>query len=296
MIMFFDGQQLLKIATAFYGMSLVLTFFSKGRQGVFLLFLVPALLANTVAVGLRFWTAWPMLPMYAGPLALPLFMAGVVAFNRPLSPTQTLACRGVLSLTFIIALAGVLFPKDYYIPFIKSQTVWSHLFFWLGVAGRVCFFVAAAWAMAGLFARNGAPEQRSKGKSEMGRWGDGENRRNGEIDYSPTPRHPLSPSPHHRISPASRSMLWTVWGFAFWTLSMFTGELWSYLGWGTPVVWDDPAITTTMATWFFYICLLHLHLTGSWTARSRGGYTAAGALVVLVLNCVPELGPFRWPI
>jgi ABC-type transport system involved in cytochrome c biogenesis permease subunit len=91
-------------------------------------------------------------------------------------------------------------------------------------------------------------------------------------------------------------MQWTVWGFAFWTLSMFTGELWSYLGWGTPVVWDDPAITTTMATWFFYICLLHLHLTGSWTARSRGVYTAAGALVVLVLNCVPELGPFRFPL
>ena len=76
---------------------------------------------------------------------------------------------------------------------------------------------------------------------------------------------------------------------------MFTGEMWSYLGWGTPVVWEDPAITTTMATWFFYICLLHLHLTGSWTTRSRGIYAAAGALVIFVLNCVPELGPFRWP-
>jgi ABC-type transport system involved in cytochrome c biogenesis permease subunit len=90
-------------------------------------------------------------------------------------------------------------------------------------------------------------------------------------------------------------MRWSVWGFAFWTLSMFSGELWSYLGWGTPVVWDDPAITTVMATWFYYAYLLHLHLTGSWDIRSRTIYAAVGAVVVLSLNCLPEWGPFRWP-
>lgn len=129
----------------------------------------------------------------------------------------------------------------------------AHLFFWLGVAGRGCFLVAAIQAMAGLRKKNGRPA-------------------------------------------FSRSVPWIAWGFAFWTLSMFTGELWSYVGWGTPVVWDDPAITTTMATWFFYVGLLHLHLTGSWTARGRCAFTAVGGLMVLGLTYAPELGPFRWPL
>jgi hypothetical protein len=51
-----------------------------------------------------------------------------------------------------------------------------------------------------------------------------------------------------------------------------------------------------MATWFFYICLLHLHLTGSWSARSRGIYTAAGAIVIVALGSLPDLGPCRWPL
>jgi ABC-type transport system involved in cytochrome c biogenesis permease subunit len=159
----------------------------------------------------------------------------------------------------IFAVVTVLFPKDYYLPFVKSQTLWAHFFFLFGMLGKGCFLVGAAYAMAGL----------GRGRH-----------RSGALSHA-----------QHRPT-----MHWTVWGFVFWTLSMFTGEMWSYLGWGTPVVWEDPTITTTMATWFFYICLLHLHLTGSWTARSRGVFAAAGAGVIFVLNCIPELGPFRWPL
>ena len=265
-----NGQLLFKMAACFYGMSLICAFVFGQRSKAVLFFLMPALLANMTAVVWRYWLAWPMLPMYMGPVVLPLFLGVILVLRRHWDDGWT--WPAVLTLLVIIALTAVLFPKDYYIPFVKSQTIWAHLFFWFGVAGRGCFLIAAAWAMAGL--------TMGRGQTERGR--------NGDTQFKSSPRH--------CSSPASRSMLWTVWGFAFWTLSMFTGELWSYMGWGTPVVWDDPAITTTMATWFFYICLLHLHLTGSWTARGRSMYAAAGALVVLVLNCVPELGPFRWPL
>ncbi len=260
-----DGQLLLKIAVGFYTLGLVCAFFPNRRLAPILLFLIPALLLNTVAVFLRFRTAWPMLPLYAGPVALPLF-TGMAALGRQASASHMAAKRGILALTVIVALAGVLFPKNYYIPFIQSQTTWAHLFFWFGVVGRACFLIAAAWAVAGLLAKNRESEHLREGED-------------------------------HRRTPSSsivhRSTNWVIWGFAFWTLSMFTGELWSYMGWGTPVVWEEPAITTTMATWFFYICLLHLHLTGSWSARARVKFTAAGALVVLGLTCIPELGPFR---
>jgi ABC-type transport system involved in cytochrome c biogenesis permease subunit len=214
------------------------------------LFLLAALTANAAAVVLRYQLAWPMLPMYLGPAALPLLL-GMMTFIVGRVDKSDRVRRLILILTLITTLTAILFPKDFYLPFLKSQGVSAHLFSLFGVTGRACFLVSAAWAVHHLFSGSPAADL--------------------------------------------RPMRWSVWGFAFWTLSMFSGELWSYLGWGTPVVWDDPAITTVMATWFYYACLLHLHLTGSWDIRSRTIYAAVGAVVVLSLNCLPEWGPFRWP-
>ncbi len=202
-----DSQLLFKIATVFYGLSLTCAFFSNRRRAVLLAFLLPGLFVNPVVVFWRFWTAWPMLPMYAGPLVVPLFMGTVVALDGAASLTLS-TLRGILTLTVVIALAGVLFPKDYYIPFIKSQTICTHLFFWFGVAGRGCFLIAAAWAITALAGRNGVSERRRGADAEPG-------------------------------------------------------------------IKEKKGRRTT-ATWFFYICLLHLHLTGSWTARGRSLDTALG--------------------
>ena len=280
-----EPQMIFKVAAGLYALSLASTFIFDQRPQVSRLLLVPALMANAAVVAWRYWTAWPMLPMYLGPVALPLVLGALAAFlGNASGPDRQRVRRAILILTVIVCLAAMLFPKDYYIPFIKSQTPAAHLFFWFGIAGRGCLLVAAAWAMAGLIVRNGESERGGSGEGQF------------PPSVSVSPDLPLSDSPHPPVSPSSLSMRWTVWGFAFWTLSMFSGELWSYLGWGTPVVWDEPAITTTMATWFFYVCLMHLHLTGTWTARGRCAYAAAGALVVLGLSVVPELGPLRWPV
>ena len=85
------------------------------------------------------------------------------------------------------------------------------------------------------------------------------------------------------------------WGFVFWTLSVFAGAVWSWLGWGSPVIWDDPLMATTMATWLLYSLLLHLHLTVFSGTRHRAWFIFAGAVWVFCFNCVPELGPFRLP-
>ena len=249
-----------KIAAVLYGLILVSVLVSGRRCCWIRLFLIPAVTANAAVVALRYWNAWPMLPMYLGPVALPLFLGLFVVFDGKRDGDGIFMRRMILLFTAIVALAAVCFPKDYYLPFLQSQSLLAHLFFWLGTAGKGCFLVAAAWATAGL--RSYSKADRSGGP--------------------PTA--------------SNRSFRWTVWGFAFWTLSMFAAELWSFLGWGTPVVWDDPAVTTIMATWFFYTCLLHLHLTGSWSTRGRNAYAAAGALVVLGLNFMPDLGPFRWPL
>lgn len=89
---------------------------------------------------------------------------------------------------------------------------------------------------------------------------------------------------------------WLVWGFGLWTLSLFSGEVWSYSGWGVPMVWEDASTITALATWFYYVGLVHLHLTGTWSPRRRLTAAALGIPLILLLNGGPDLGPFRDPL
>lgn len=232
------------MATLLYGLGLVADLrFGRGPRTLWI-FLFPALAANGAAAGMRYWMAWPMMPMYLGAAALPLCL-GLLALLHGRDGDDRMARRLILGMAAVLALAAVLFPKDFYLPFVKSNTLLAHLFLLFGVAGKGCFLAGAARALA---------------------------------------------------RPSMAAMTYPIWGFAFWTLSMFFGELWSYRGWGTPVVWDEAVIATTMATWFFYVGALHLHLTGTWTVRGRNGVIASGAAVVFLFNCLPDLGPFRWPL
>jgi len=249
------SHDLLKAATAFYGVGCVTALLLPQHRQV-VVWLLPALGFNAVAVAWRYQSAWPMLPMYLAPSALPLAL-GVTALLAGRRDPSGRVRAVILALALIAACTSVLFPKDYYLPFVKSRAAAAHLFLVFGVVGRSCFLASAAWALHGLFTVN-------SGKSNQ-------------------------PAPDHF------AFRWAVWGFGFWTLSMFAGEWWSYLGWGTPVVWDDPAITSVMATWFYYVGYLHLHLTGTWTPPARSIYAASGIWVVLFLNCLPEWGPFRCP-
>ncbi len=269
----FETSHLLVKITAFLFIFCTMTAWLQGcRKKWVRLLLAFGLLVNGAALFMRYYTAWPMMPMYLGGVALP-FCLGLIAMgiSGELTGRRWLIFRLLITLSTLLALMAAFFPKDFYLPFLKSATIWSHLFLWFGVIGKALFLVSAIWAISAL-------------------WSD---RFNSNAEYLTNVDERKTKNKDRMNPDLNISFHWTVWGFAFWTLSMFAGELWSYLGWGTPVVWDEPAITTTMATWFFYICLLHLHLTGSWSVRARGIYTASGALVVLVLNCVTDFGPFR---
>ncbi len=288
-----DTQFYVKIAALFYGLGLVVSYLPFGKHAVFRLFPIIALAFNGFAAALRYFQALPMLPMYLGPVALSFFMGVLTVATGPKNAAPPFVHRTLLSLTLGIAAASALFPKDYYLPFIKSQAPAAHLFFLFGVVGRGCFMMAAAWALAGLLDKKARRIQGGHAaeteKNDGGEPRRGDKIRNMQGKLSVQQGFPIS------RSPLLHTTRWIVWGFGFFTFSMFSGELWSYLGWGTPVVWDDPAITTTMAIWFYYICWLHLHLTGTWSAQRRGIFAVCGAPAIFSLNLLPELGPFRWP-
>ena len=251
-----------QIAGGLYGLAL-LSILPSGRQlrKITSLLIAAAVSCNLAVVVLRDHQAWPMLPMHLGAVALPLCL-GLLFFMVAASSESALrrsVQRIVLSQIVVLVAAALCFPKDFYLPFLKSKTLLAHGFLWFGLVGKGCFCFSAAWALTAL-----------------------------RFSCSAEGKHQLAICVY-------RSLHWAVWGFALWTVSMFNGELWAYLGWGTPVVWDDPALTLTMAAWFFYACFLHLHLTGSWNLKARALYASLGGLVMLALTCLPDLGPFRVP-
>ena len=166
------------------------------------------------------------------------------------SQESALEYRLAVCLVVFLAACFVLWRKDYYLPFLHSKTPFSHIFTLSASAGKALFFYGAVKAASFL--------KFAKKPSS------------GVV----TPRFAVA----------------VIFGCFLWSLAMFSGELWSYLGWGTPIVWDDPAVLGMVGLWFFYACFLHLHLTKQWTAVRRALMSVVGAVLTFFLGFLPELG------
>ncbi|MDR2339222.1 MAG: cytochrome c biogenesis protein [Deltaproteobacteria bacterium] len=217
------------------------------------LFLAYILVGAAYVFG-RYHGSFPMTPMYLGTAATPpaLALLGALWLGARVAPGKLFTYRSLCFMVFFVGLGPLLFPKDFYLPFLKTATFFSHAHLLFTILGKAAFLLSGIQA----------------------------------LDYLLKSRGGKDPGPPS-FFPA------LVLGFAFWTLSMFSGEAWSYLGWGLPVVWDDAVIVTYMATWFFYIALLHLHLAGGFPPKARAAFSAAGVPWLLAVNCVPDLGPMR---
>jgi len=229
-------------------------FFALRKSRIALICMAAGLLLNGAGVVLRYWHALPMMPMYIGLPGLVCALAviwlgrGFRYCSAPCRP-EGLVLQGLILFLGIIA---CLFPKDFYLPFLRSATIWAHLFLVAGIIARALLIMASVKAL-----RLPSRAQTKDGNTKF--------------------------KPHG----------WAMWGFIVLTLSMFSGEVWSYLGWGTPVVWHDPAITTVMAVWFYWIGLLHLQYTNTWNGKQQAIYMVAGGLLVVAVTCLTETGPFR---
>ena len=164
--------------------------------------------------------------------------------------------RLLLGLTAMLALLAALFPMDYYLPFPRSNTLVAHVFLVASVAGKACFYAAGVAAV--MFLRHDQETQdQDRGRPLFGRL--------------------------------------MVWGFVVFTLSLFLAETWSYLGWASPVIWNNATMTSTMAVWFYYGAFLHLYLLRSWSPRRRAWFALAGVPLLVVFTLLPETGGFAWP-
>lgn len=209
--------------------------------------------AGGIYAGLRYWATWPMTPLFAGsvlfvPLLAPFSALALRHIKDPACATAIR--RALISGGLIVVVLGVCFPKDFYLPIIKTTSPYAHGVLIFGVLGRACLFISAAWGVAALCGFDG-------------------------------------------VMPRLFRAL--VWGFGCWTLSLFSGEVWAYSGWGVPMVWEDASTLTAIATWFFCVSLIHLCLGNLYSYRTRAVLAVLAAGLVLAFNGGPELGPFRNP-
>ncbi len=221
------------------------------------LFVGCAMILHATSTVLHFQAVFPLVPFSIRSFGAALCLAVVAFFSREPSRDRVLR-RLFLWTTFSLSLLVALFPKDFYLPLIQSYTIWAHLFTIFGMGGRGLLWAGTIWLVRSLL-----------------------------TFYSPGRHRGLSQALHGAIG-------WIRWGFALWTVSMFSGVIWSYHGWGVVVVWDDVALLTTLATWFFVVSFLHLHLSTVWSHHARILYGAIGMSLLLGCDIASELGPFRW--
>ncbi len=221
-------------------------------------------LANVLICFSRYYHSWPLMPMYQTPVFVTAFI-GLLVLGK--IRKDTFRVRLLMFTVVVISLAVTLFPKDFYLPFLKSRTVFSHIFMLSGALGQAFFMAGGVEAACFIHNSGRVPFLNTKAMSEISR----------------------------RTKVPSWDPSCIVWGFIFWTISMFSGEMWSYLGWGNPVVWDDATIVMSMATWFYYVALLHLYLLKPCDARKRAYAAVVGSLLVFVFNVLPNLGSFKIP-
>jgi len=189
------------LATFFYLLSWGAAVLGRNRGGrPVLVLLALGFLANLLSVAGRYYFSWPLMPMYQTPFFLPLVI-GILAFKTTRN-RQAGWCPLLLVVCFL-SLVAAFFPNDFYLPFLKSRTIFAHIFFLTGVISMACFMIAGIRAVEYL---------RSVRSGRTERFG--------------------SAGGHLADENTDSAFRWIVWGFAFGTISMFSGEIWSYLGWG----------------------------------------------------------------
>lgn len=76
---------------------------------------------------------------------------------------------------------------------------------------------------------------------------------------------------------AQRSILW---GFFFFSASMFAGAIWAYLAWGAYWLWE-PKVIWSFIVWFYYAGAVHAYYVKEWRGKGLAIATVVGFFVVL---------------
>lgn len=71
-----------------------------------------------------------------------------------------------------------------------------------------------------------------------------------------------------------------LWGFFFFSASMFAGAVWAYLAWGTYWLWE-PKVIWSFIVWFYFAGAMHAWYVKEWRGTGLAIATIIGFIIVL---------------
>lgn len=71
-----------------------------------------------------------------------------------------------------------------------------------------------------------------------------------------------------------------LWGFFFFSASMFAGAVWAYLAWGAYWLWE-PKVIWSFIVWFYFAGAMHAWYVKQWRGTGLAIATIIGFIIVL---------------
>ena len=220
------------------------------------LFYLAAVALVFLSAVVRVYYNWPLLCLFQEPYLISLFVAIITLYLYARKDERSVVAAGILSVA--ISIFTLLFPGDIYTSFVKTNSLFAHLFSVLSSLARAAYMCSAAlslWMLiAGTFSGN-----EIKGSGQV----------------------------------LIKNLI--IAGFALHSVGMFFGALWSYAGWGIPVQWESHLFLGMAGVWFFYSFYLHLHLAGRVKRESLSLAASLGGILVFIFTFLPDTGKLRLP-
>lgn len=219
------------------------------------LFFLSAVLFILLSAVVRFYYHWPLMCLFQEPYLISLFVALVAVYLYAKKDKASGIAVGVFSAA--LSVFTFLFPGDIYISFVKTNSWWAYLFSVSSSLSRAAYLSSGIVALMFLWQKNFTGNDAAMTLKKYG---------------------------------LVRNLI--IAGFAFHSLSMFCGALWSYVGWGAPIQWESRLFLGMIGVWFYYSFFLHLHLESGASRKTLLYAAFAGGIFAFVFTFLPDTGVF----
>jgi hypothetical protein len=219
------------------------------------IFFVMGTAAVLASAALRIYYNLPLICLFQEPYII-VFFAGFITIYLYLFKRDSGLCVYAGGATVVLSLYTLIFPGDIYMSFAKTNSLFAHGYSLFSSLARALYLCTGAMALRGIV-RTVSREQRVS-----------DNEITGNL---------------------------IIAGYCIHSLGMFSGGLWSYVGWGTPVQWQSHIFLGMAGVWFYYSWHLHLKLSLG-PGKARLSYsTLGGGIVTFIFSFLPETGKLSIP-
>lgn len=219
------------------------------------IFLTLAVILMVVSCTIRIILNWPLVTLFQEAYVISSVTGMITIFIVFILKKEKLLLP-LVGLTASVSVFTVFFPGDIYVSFLKTNTVFAHLYSVLTSGARAAYLISFAISMYAIIAEN----ENSSIQSLL--------RYNTNL---------------------------IIAGFAMQSIGMFSGAMWSFVGWGNPVQWQSQIFLGMAGLWFYYSWYLHLKIGRKSEGNLLFRSSAAGGFLTIIFTYLPETGNFAIP-